>query len=131
VSPVLPQADASQRAQRLALAAAALLGACVVAAALPAFAWPASLARLAILLLPLLLPLRGLLRGQRRTFAWATLCVTPYFIYGLTEVVANPAVRAAAGAILFASLAWFVALVNYLRVTRPQRPVDAQVGPGA
>jgi len=131
VSPVLPQADASQRAQRQALAAAALLGACVVAAALPAFAWPASLARLAILLLPLLLPLRGLLRGQRRTFAWATLCVTPYFIYGLTEVVANPAVRAAAGAILFASLAWFVALVNYLRVTRPQRPVDAQVGPGA
>ena len=131
MTPVLPQADAPRRAQRQALLAAALLGACVVAAALPAFAWPASLARLAILLLPLLLPLRGLLRGRRRTFAWATLCVTPYFIYGLTEVIANPAVRSAAGATLFASLAWFVALVNYLRVTRPQRAVDGQAGPGA
>ena len=130
MTPVLPQADAPRRAQRQALLAAALLGACVVAAALPAFAWPASLARLAILLLPLLLPLRGLLRGRRRTFAWATLCVTPYFIYGLTEVIVNPAVRSAAGATLFASLAWFVSLVNYLRVTRPQRLVDAQVGPG-
>jgi uncharacterized membrane protein len=110
--------------------AMALLGACVVAAALPAFVWPASLARLAILLVPLLLPLRGLLRGQRRTFAWATLCVTPYFIYGLTEVIANPAVRTAAGATLFASLAWFVSLVNYLRLTRPQRTVDLQADPG-
>jgi uncharacterized membrane protein len=108
-----------------------VLGACVVAAALPAFAWPGSLARLSVLLVPLLLPLPGLLRGQRRTYAWATLCVTPYFIYGLTEVIANPAVRAPAGAILFASLAWFVTLVNYLRVTRLPRTVDAQAGPGA
>ena len=131
MSPVRPQADAPRRARRQALLAAALLGACVVAAALATFAWPASLARLAILLLPLLLPLRGLVRGQRRTFAWATLCVTPYFIYGLTEVIANPAVRVAAGAVLFASLAWFVSLVNYLRVTRPQRLVGAQAGPGA
>ena len=131
MSLVAPQADAARRARRQTVMAMALLGACVVAAALPAFTWPASLARLAILLVPLLLPLRGLLRGQRRTFAWATLCVTPYFIYGLTEVIANPAVRSAAGATLFASLAWFVALVNYLRVTRPQRAVDGQAGPGA
>jgi uncharacterized membrane protein len=125
------QACAPRRARRRTLVAAAVLGACVAAAALQAFAWPTSLARLVILLVPLLLPLPGLLRGQRRTYAWATLCVTPYFIYGLTEVIANPAVRAPAGAILFASLAWFVTLVNYLRVTRPQRPVDAQVEPGA
>jgi uncharacterized membrane protein len=108
-----------------------VLGACVVGAALPAFAWPGSLVRLAVLLVPLLLPLPGLLRGQRRTYAWATLCVTPYFIYGLTEVIANPAVRVPAGAILFASLAWFVTLVDYLRATRPPRSVDAQAGPGA
>ncbi len=125
------QADSTRRARRLTLVAAALLGACVVGAALPAFAWPTSLARLAVLLVPLLLPLPGLLRGQRRTYAWATLCVTPYFIYGLTEVIANPAVRAPAGAILFASLAWFVTLVNYLRATRPPRAVDPQVESGA
>lgn len=125
------QAGMPRRARGLTLVAAALLGACVVAAALPAFAWPTSVARLAILLVPLLLPLPGLLRGQRRTYAWATLCVTPYFVFGLTEVIANPAVRAPAGAILFASLAWFVTLVNYLRATRPPRAVDPQVEPGA
>ena len=125
------QAGGPWRARRLTLLAAALLGACVIAATLPAFAWPASVTRLAILLVPLLLPLPGLLRGQRRTYAWATLCVTPYFVYGLTEVIANPAVRAPAGAILFASLAWFVTLVNYLRATRASRAVDPQVGPGA
>ena len=108
-----------------------MLGACVVAAALPAFAWPGSLLRVAVLLVPLLMPLPGLLRGQRRTYAWATLCVTPYFIYGLTEVIANPAVRAPAGAILFASLAWFVTLVHYLRVTRAPRTGAPQAGPGA
>ena len=128
---VTTQAEATRRARRLTLAAAAVLGACVVAAALPAFAWPASLARLAILLVPVLLPLPGLLRGHRRTYAWATLCVTPYFIYGLTEVIANPAVRAPAGAILFASLAWFVTLVNYLRATRSPPAADAQVESGA
>jgi uncharacterized membrane protein len=131
VTPVTTQADATQRARRLTLVAATVLGACIVAAALQAFAWPTSLARLAILLVPLLLPLPGLLRGQRRTYAWATLCVTPYFIYGLTEVIANPAVRVPAGAILFASLAWFVTLVNYLRATRPPRTVHPQVEPGA
>ena len=40
-------------------------------------------------------------------------------------------VRQAAGAILFAGLAWFVTLVNYLRATRPPRAVDPQVEPGA
>ena len=130
MSLVAPQADAARRARRQTVMAMALLGACVVAAELPAFAWPESLARLAILLVPLLLPLRGLLRGQRRTYAWATLCVTPYFIYGLTEVIANPAVRTAAGATLFASLAWFVSLVNYLRLTRPRGTGDAQAEPG-
>jgi uncharacterized membrane protein len=96
-----------------------LLGACVVVSALRPGTWPGSLAWTAVLLVPLLLPLPGLLRGDRRTGAWATLCVAPYFVYGLTEVVANPAVRGAAAAVLFASLAWFVSLVYFLRVSRP------------
>lgn len=107
-------------ARRWALATAALLAACVVAAALRSAPLPASLAWAALLLLPLLLPLRGLFLGHRRTFAWATFCVAPYFVYGLTEVVANPALRAAAGAILFASLAWFASLVYGLRAPAAQ-----------
>jgi len=81
-------------------------------------------------MLPVLLPLPGLLRGRRRTYAWATLCVAPYFIYGLTEAVANPGVRFTAGAILLASLAWFVALVACLRWSRAPGP-DAQGSPPA
>jgi uncharacterized membrane protein len=107
------------RAWRLTLAGAALVAVPVTVAALRSAPWPTSLPWLAVLLSPLVLPLRGLWRHNRRTCAWATLCVAPYFAYGATEVIANPAVRNVAGAILFASLAWFVSLVHCLRVSRP------------
>lgn len=110
--------DRLRTARRLTLGAMLLLGVCVVAATL-AGPRPGNVAWTAVLLVPLLLPLPGLLRSDRRTCAWATLCVAPYFVYGLTEVVANPAVRGAAAAVLFASLAWFVSLVFFLRVSRP------------
>jgi uncharacterized membrane protein len=82
--------------------------------------WPGSALLAAALVLPLLLPLKGLLQGDRRTYAWATLCIAPCFVYGITEVIANSSVRAVAAVILFTSLAHFVALVAYLRVTRPK-----------
>lgn len=107
-----------RRARAGVLAAAAVLAACVVAAALRSSPWPASLGWTIALLLPVAAPLPGIVRGNRRTYAWATLCVAPYFVYGITEVIANPAVRGAAAAILFASLAWFVTLVAYLRLSR-------------
>jgi len=97
---------------------AAVLAACVAAAAWRSAAWPGNLLLTLVLLLPVAAPVPGLARGVRRTYAWATLCVAPYFVYGATEVIANPAVRGAAAAILFASLAWFVALVGYLRLSR-------------
>lgn len=115
----LPREPRVAAAHRWVLATVTLLGACVVVAALLGSDWPANLAFACALLVPLLLPLPGLLRSRRRTHAWATLCVAPYLIYGMTEVIANPAVRGMAGAILFASLALFVALVSYLRLTRP------------
>jgi uncharacterized membrane protein len=73
----------------------------------------------AFLLVPLLAPLPGLWRRTRRTYAWATLCLTPHFVYALTELVANPALRALAAAMLVLSLAVMVGLVAYLRLTRP------------
>jgi uncharacterized membrane protein len=112
------QASRLQHAQRIALATAAVLAVCVAAASLRSAPWPSNVGWTVALLLPVAAPLPGLIRGARRTYAWATLCVAPYFIYGVTEVIANPAVRGAAGAILFASLAWFVALVWYLRLSR-------------
>jgi uncharacterized membrane protein len=106
------------RARVATLAAAAVLAACVAAAGLGSGRWPINLAWTLGMLLPIAAPLPGLLRGSRRTYAWATLCVAPYLVYGVTEITANPAVRIAAAVILFASLAWFVALITYLRLSR-------------
>jgi uncharacterized membrane protein len=116
---VTPAGQATPHARRAVLASMAALAGCVVLAALRSVPGPTGIVLAAVLLAPLLLPLRGLLRGNRRTFAWATLCVTPYFIYGTTELIANPRVRAPAAAILVASLALFLSLVACLRLTRP------------
>jgi uncharacterized membrane protein len=116
-----------QLAQRLALATLAVVVITVGGAAMLNSPWPGSALLAAVLVLPLLLPLKGLLRGDRRTYAWATLCIAPSFLYAITEAIANSLVRAIAAAILVASLAHFVALVAYLRVTRPQ--TGSQAGP--
>ena len=118
-----------RRARAVALATAAVLAVCAASASLRSAPWPANLGWTIALLLPLAAPIPGIVRGIRRTYAWATLCVAPYFIYGITEVIANPAVRGAAAAILFASFAWFVTLVWYLRLSRGQAP-DAQGAAG-
>jgi uncharacterized membrane protein len=107
-----------RQARHAALAAAAILAVCVASASLRSAPWPANLGWTVALLLPVAAPIPGIARGVPRTYAWATLCVAPYLVYGITEVIANPAVRGAAATILFASLAWFVALVWYLRVSR-------------
>ena len=73
----------------------------------------------AVLTLPLWAPLHGVIRRNRRTFAWATLCVIPYFVLGLTESVANPQGRMWAGACLALAFALFGALIGYLRLSRP------------
>jgi len=72
--------------------------------------------------LPILAPLPGLFRGNRYTYKWATLCVMPYFIVGLTEVIADPRSRMTSTAMLTAALAWFVGLLGYLRVSAPEKP---------
>ena len=82
---------------------------------------PSKLLVCAVLTCPLWAPLRGLMRGNRKTYAWATLCVIPYFILGVTEAVANPARRGWAAICLCLALALFAALILYLRVTNPNR----------
>ncbi len=116
-------------AHRAVLGTWALLGVALAFALLRSAASPASAYVAAALFVPWLMPLGGLLRGDRRTHAWATLCVAPYFVYGVTESVANPVVRVAAGVILIASLAHFVALVAFLRFTRPTRTPQATPSP--
>ena len=108
------------RARRWTLATLAMVAAAAGVAAMLSTSWPRSALLAAVLVVPLLLPLKGLLRGDRRTYAWATLCIAPCFVYAITEAIANSSVRAFAAVILLASLAHFIALVAYLRVTRPE-----------
>jgi len=77
-----------------------------------------------VLTCPLWAPLRGLLRRSRRTYAWATLCVIPYFILGVTEAVANPQGRLWSGLCLGLAFALFVLLIAYLRVTNSERALS-------
>ena len=76
-----------------------------------------------VLTVPLWAPMRGLMRGTRKTYAWATLCVIPYFVLGVTEAVANPERRVWAAICLVLAFALFVGLILYLRVTNPARNV--------
>lgn len=73
-----------------------------------------------LLCIPLALPTHGLWRGKRYTHAWATLCVIPYFIVGVTEAVADPAQRIWAAVCLGLALLLFAALIAYLRLSAPQ-----------
>ena len=114
-----PPPDAAGRARIVALLLlAALMVDAAVAVRLEAGSavWTAVLGTL--LLAPLVLPVPGIVRRDRRAYAWATLCLTPHFVYGLTELVANPALRSVAAVMLVLSLALMGALVAYLRLTR-------------
>ncbi len=71
--------------------------------------------------LPLLAPLRGLLRGTRHTYAWATLFAVPYFAFGLTELLVNRGARVVATVSLVLVVAWFCAMVLFLRTARAHR----------
>lgn len=73
---------------------------------------------IAVLALPLFIAVPKVLAGDRRTYAWLTLAVTPYIVVGITEAVANPASRVWAGACLLMGFLLFVLLIAYLRVTR-------------
>ncbi len=64
----------------------------------------------------------GLWRGERRRHVWATLLVAPYLCYGIMEVLANPGARRYAGGLILITGALFVALVGFLRVSRPRAP---------
>ena len=73
---------------------------------------------IAALTLPLWIALPRLLAGNRRTYAWMTLAVTPFLVVAITEAVANPGARTWAALCLFVAFALFILLIGYLRATR-------------
>jgi uncharacterized membrane protein len=81
------------------------------------YSWPICIAAV----LPLLAPLNGLIRGNRRTYAWATLFTIPYLVFALTELLVNPAARWAASVSLFLVFGWFCTMVLFLRASPAHR----------
>jgi uncharacterized membrane protein len=81
------------------------------------YPWPICV----IAVLPLLAPLRGLLRGSRYTYAWATLFAVPYLAFAVTELLVNPQARWVAAMSLLLVFAWFCAMILFLRASRVHR----------
>jgi uncharacterized membrane protein len=71
--------------------------------------------------LPLLAPLKGLVRGRRHTYAWATLFAVPYLVFALTELLVNPAARWVAALSLLLVFGWFCTMILFLRASRVHR----------
>ena len=71
-------------------------------------------------ILPLLLPLFGILHGKRYTYKWSSLLILLYFAEGLVRATSDQGMSqtlAIAEATL--SFIFFVAAISYVRKTRP------------
>ena len=112
----------------MSIARAAWLAACacLIALVLLGLAWELKLAPLkpggswlVLKVLPLLLPLFGVLHGRRYTFKWSTLLIWLYAAEGAVRAMTDAGPSAALGAIeLMLALGYFAAAVAYLRSTR-------------
>mgnify|MGYP001817296320 CR=1 FL=1 len=71
---------------------------------------------LLLLVLPLLLPLRGLLHGRRYTFSWSCFLALLYFTHGVIEAYSTAAARHLALAEIALSSLWFVSAIAYVRL---------------
>jgi uncharacterized membrane protein len=71
---------------------------------------------LAILIVPLLFPLRGLLYGRPYTYAWSSFLALFYFIHAVVELYSTPQDRYLAVLELLLSLAFYVGCVIYARL---------------
>ena len=100
--------------------------ACLLALVALCVAWELFLAPLkpggswlVLKVLPLLVPLPGVLRGRRYTFQWSTLLIWLYAAEGATRAWTDAGAAAAlAGLELVLALCYFGAAVAYLGATR-------------
>ena len=84
----------------------------------PSAYFPVSLV-LIVMAMPLLLPLRGLLHGRPRSYIWASLLATLYFIHGVGEAVVNPQQRWLGILEIVFSLGLIFSASLYVRFSRP------------
>lgn len=74
-----------------------------------------------LLAAPLLLPLPGLWRNRLYTYRWVGFITLVYFCIGISEWVANPALRLYGLATAVCSIALFLASIYHARYLRLQR----------
>lgn len=68
---------------------------------------------------PLLLPLRGILRGKRYTYQWACMFILLYFTEGVVRAWSDKGLSAALGLLeVLLALTFFVTAIFYARLTR-------------
>lgn len=72
----------------------------------------------AALVLPLIFPLAGLVRGRAYTYAWSGFVALLYFAHGVGEAWTWPAERVYALTEIGLSLLWFTGAIAYVRATR-------------
>jgi len=70
---------------------------------------------LLLLVLPLLIPLRGLLGDRRYTYKWVGFLTLLYFCIGISELFSNPELRLYGFATTIASTLLFLASIYYAR----------------
>jgi len=70
---------------------------------------------LLLLVLPLLIPLRGLLGDRRYTYKWIGFVTLLYFCIGISESFSNPELRLYGFATTIASTSLFLASIYYAR----------------
>ncbi len=73
---------------------------------------------LVLKVLPLLLPLFGILRGRRYTYQWASMLILAYFVEGVVRATTDADASARlAGLEIVLSLVFFVCAIFYARLT--------------
>jgi uncharacterized membrane protein len=83
----------------------------------PPVKFPVALVLL-ITVTPLLLPLRGLLNGNKKSCAWAAYISLLYFTHGSIEAFANPEERLYASLEVLFSLFLFIGAMFYVRFAK-------------
>ena len=126
--------DALSRAQRLAQPAATV---CWMLLALLCVLWEWQLAPLrpggswlVLKAAPLLLPLRGIVRGDAYVMQWATLLVLAYFCEGVVRAFEPAPYSALAFIEIALAVAFFVAAIAYLRPLKRAARTRAAAGGG-